>query len=66
MSFPQIDCMPRSDEMFRNRSQQGHHKTYSLLEQLQINMIDDFVTSDPLHLVELGIMKRFANYAHFS
>lgn len=58
MSFPRYDDVLRTDTMFRNRSQPQHHKTYSLLETLEINMIDDFPTSDTLHLIELGVTKR--------
>lgn len=61
MSYPRYDDVPRTDHMFRNRLQQEHHKTDSLLENLEINMVADFPTSDPLHLLELGIMKRSAN-----
>lgn len=48
----------RSDERFRNRFQPQHHNEYSILEELPIDMVCDFVTSDALHLFDLGIMKR--------
>lgn len=60
MSFPHINCMLRTDSAFRNRLQPIHHKTDSLFEDLEIDMVADFPTSDPLHLLELGMMKRFA------
>lgn len=60
MSFPRIDDVRRTNESFRARSQPEHHKEYSPLEALEINMVSDFPTSDPLHLLELGVMKRFA------
>lgn len=50
--------MPRTDHIFRNRLQPEHHKQYSLLESLDINMVEQFPTSDPLHLLDLGVMKR--------
>lgn len=57
MSFPKIDGIRRTDEMFRQRVQYQHHKEKSLIEDLNIDMINAFPTSDPLHLLELGIMK---------
>lgn len=59
MSFPNLDAIRRSDESFRERSQPEHHKENSVIEHLNgINMIQDFPTSDPLHLLELGVMRR--------
>lgn len=61
MSFPRIDDVRRTDHSFRERQQPEHHREYSMLEELPVNMITDFVTSDPLHLLELGVMKRLLN-----
>lgn len=59
MSFPNISAERRTDKMFRNRDQPQHHKNEkSLFEELPIDMISSFPTSDPLHLLELGIMKK--------
>lgn len=59
MSYPQINCPKRTDESFRNRLQPQHHKIQSIIEELNdIDMVADFPTSDPLHLLELGLMKR--------
>lgn len=59
MSYPQIGCPKRTDKSFRNRLQPEHHKIQSIIEELnEIDMIVDFPTSDPLHLLELGLMKR--------
>lgn len=65
MAFPRIavtnlerETELRTDERFRNRFQPSHHKESSILEELPIDMIRDFVTSDALHLFDLGIMKR--------
>lgn len=58
MSFPEINKTNRTNEMFRARMQKGHHKDNSLLEKLNIDMIASFPTSDPLHLLDLGVMKR--------
>lgn len=58
MSFPHIGAENRSDESFRNREDLAHHREYTIIEQLPINMITDFSTSDCLHLLHLGIMKK--------
>lgn len=58
MSFPDITCPPRTDESFRNRTDQLHHKETSVMEQLNIDMIMSFPTSDSLHLLDLGVMKK--------
>lgn len=58
MSFPYTGCRERTDMDFRNRSIPQHHKENSILEDLPINMVDDFVTSDDLHLLHLGVMKK--------
>lgn len=50
----------RTDEQFRNKFQPNHHREFSILEELiGINMIDSFVVADSLHLLDLGIMKRY-------
>lgn len=58
MSFPRIDCEKRTDFAFRNRLVPAHHREYSIIEELPIDMVDDFVTSDSLHLLHLGLMKK--------
>lgn len=58
MYFSQIGCASRTDDEFRRREQRIHHKEFSYMENLQIDMISAFPTSDPLHLLELGMMKR--------
>lgn len=69
--FPHTDCEKRTDFKFRNKLYGSHHKYDSPILQLPIDMIQDFVIGDSLHLVDLGIMKRlligwrdgnFANY----
>lgn len=59
MSFPNINGTLRNDDSFRSQRQPNHHKTKSLIEKLPVDMIRDFITSDPLHLLELGIMKKY-------
>lgn len=65
MCFPRIitcdrerNAELRTDIRFRNRYQPQHHTEYSALERLPIDMIRSFPTSDSLHLLDLGIMKR--------
>lgn len=59
MHYPIQQYERRTDESFRARSDQGHHKVSSIIENIEsIDMIYSFPTSDPLHLLELGIMKR--------
>lgn len=64
MSFPKLDCPIRTDENFRQRNDTPHHKPefqnqILKIEHLQgFDMIKDFVTSDPLHLLELGVTKK--------
>lgn len=49
----------RTDFRFRNRFQLDHHREYTILEELPIDMIKGFPVSDSLHLFDLGNMKRF-------
>lgn len=59
MTFPRTDWPKRTDASFRLRVDIDHHQTDSPLEDLPINMIDDIIISDSLHLIDLGIVKRF-------
>lgn len=72
MSFPRIavtdrerDRELRTDMSFRNRYQQRHHKEHSIIEELPINMFSDFITSDALHLFDLGVTKRYIKFKSF-
>lgn len=56
--FPRVGCPKRTDLEFRNRAIPAHHREYSIIEELPIDMVDDFVTSEDLHLLHLGIMKK--------
>lgn len=55
MSYPRIDCPRRTDEKFRNQVDEDHHNEQTPLIELPINMIEDFVIADSLHLTDLGI-----------
>jgi len=55
--FPGIDSPLRTDESFRNKSNEEFHKYDSPLLRLPINIIDT-VCLDYIHNVCLGVMKR--------
>lgn len=66
--FSEFNKAKRTDDHFRNRLQPIHHKEKSILEDLKntdgsplIDMIKQFPISDPLHLLEQGVMKRLLN-----
>lgn len=60
MIFPELDAPPRTDGAFRSRIYEGHHKSSSILESvIGLDMIKDFPIGDALHLIDLGITKRF-------
>lgn len=56
--FPKTGCDLRTDEGFRSKLYGSHHKTHSPLEDLPIDMVEDFPVGDSLHLIDLGVMKR--------
>lgn len=50
----------RTDERFRNRFQPEHHAAErSILERLPIDMVKMFIIADALHLIDLGLTKRY-------
>lgn len=51
----------RTDDSFRNKLSPEHHKQFSILEELPIDMIENFVIADQLHLFHFGIMKKLEN-----
>lgn len=53
-----IDCELRTNSDFRNRRIKKHHREFSIIEELPIDIVNDFVTSDSLHLLHLGVMKK--------
>lgn len=56
--FPSINEVPRTNENFRNGKYPLHHPHETPIVELPIDMIKDFIVADPLHLLELGVMKR--------
>lgn len=66
MSYPRFDAPSRSNMDFRLKRDPDHHQMNGLtrefiispLENLPIDMVNDFVIGDSLHLLDLGITKR--------
>lgn len=70
--FPQSNAPLRTDRGFRERLYSGHHQEYKISQErkiirtpietpflkLPIDMIHDFIVSDSLHLLHLGVMKK--------
>lgn len=59
ISFPRIDMPRKTDKTFCDRTDSDHHKMDTPLEKLPIDMIKSIPVSDSLHLLDLGIIKRF-------
>ncbi|XP_055381857.1 uncharacterized protein LOC129612336 [Condylostylus longicornis] len=58
MSFPRINCALRTDSNFRLMTDIDHHKEISPLTNLPIDMVEDIIVADSLHLFDLGIMRK--------
>lgn len=56
--YPNKIYPKRTNDTFRNKEDEYHHKIDSPLLKLPINMIDAFPVADSLHLIDLGIVKR--------
>lgn len=54
MSYPKLDYPRRTDESFRNKIDEDHHKEDTPLTELSVNMVEDFIVADSLHLFDLG------------
>ncbi|XP_055325814.1 uncharacterized protein LOC129579676 [Sitodiplosis mosellana] len=68
MHFAEFNKPKRTNNQFLNRFQKEHHREESILQDLKnlngeplIDMIKQFPTSDPLHLLEEGVMKKVLN-----
>lgn len=59
MTFPQWDLPPRTDQSFRSKIDEKHHKRTTPFECVPIDLVLDFPVGDALHLLHLGLMKRF-------
>ncbi|CAH0555095.1 unnamed protein product, partial [Brassicogethes aeneus] len=58
MSFSKVDCPLRTDESFRRALDEDHHKEESPLIKLPIDMVEDIIIADSLHLFDLGVMRK--------
>lgn len=70
--FPTKAAPKRTDTGFRNKAYEGHHQMYTVREngktkkvyvetpllRLPIDMVEDVIVSDSLHLLHLGITKK--------
>lgn len=55
----------RTNEGFRTRLYGLHHKITSPLEELPVDMVEDFPVGDALHLIDLGMFKIFVIFFFF-
>lgn len=59
MVFPNSNAALRTDAEFREKKDNAHHMKTSIIERINnLDMISDFPISDPLHLLDIGVMKR--------
>lgn len=60
--FPDLNCVPRSDQNFILQSDSDHHKGVSPLARatFSVGLVSQFVL-DPMHLVYLGVMRKLLN-----
>lgn len=59
--YPQIDAPPRTNVQFRQKEYPEHQRCETPLTRLPIDMVEDIIVADALHLLELGIMRRLLN-----
>lgn len=59
--FTNINAKLRTNESFRSKNDPAHHKGETPLTDLPIDMISDFPVGDELHLLHLGLMRKFLN-----
>ena len=57
VTYPQLNALPRTDESFRDQSQEEHHHCVSILEDLHIDMIFT-IPLDPMLLTDLGVTRK--------
>lgn len=57
MTFPECNATLRTDQSFRNKSDENYHKFTTPIEELNIDMVNSF-PFDYLHVVCLGVMKK--------
>lgn len=59
--FPDLNAPPRTNESFRVEYNPNHHRGKTPLLDLPIDMVLDIPVGDELHLLHLGLMKKFLN-----
>lgn len=61
--FPNLNAAPRTNESFRNKDDAQHHHGETPLTDLPltVDLVEDIVIGDELHLLHLGLIKRFLN-----
>ncbi|XP_062702680.1 uncharacterized protein LOC134285602 isoform X2 [Aedes albopictus] len=58
MTYPELTAPLRTDAKFRSMEYTDHQRVYTPLVKLPLDMIQDIVVGDSLHLLELGVMKK--------
>lgn len=61
VTFPDMSSPLRTDDAFKNHTDEYHHKYISPLEALSFGMVSSFPL-DYMHLVCLGVMKKMIGY----
>jgi hypothetical protein len=61
--FTELDAAKRTDQSFRDREDQNHHRILHELEveRLKMSMVDGF-PKESLHLLDLGVTKRHLQF----
>lgn len=54
MSYPDLNCPLRTDDSFRKKTDKKHHKDSTPLLELHMDMVEDVIIADSLHLFDLG------------
>lgn len=57
MTFPELSASPRTNNSFREKHDENHHKFTSILEELDIDMVKQ-IPLDYLHVILLGVVKK--------
>lgn len=57
--FTDMNAKLRTDESFRSKEDPNHHKGDTPLTDLPIDMVSSFVVGDDLHLLHLGLVRKF-------
>lgn len=58
MTYPELTAPLRTDQLFRSMEYPNHQRGNTPLVKLPIDMIQDIIVGDSLHLLELGVMRK--------